>query len=106
MQDERSLEERTVQKVTRRLLPFLFILYVIAFPDRVNFGYAALGMNGALGLSAEVFGTLGGFIGPSLMGFLMKATGSTDAGFVAIGACLILCGLLTLAVRNTRRIES
>lgn len=47
-------------------------------------------------------GNLGGFIGPSLVGSLMKTTGSTDAGLVAIGACLILCGLLTLAVRNTR----
>jgi len=36
MQDERSLEERTVRKVTRRLLLLLFILYVIAFLDRVN----------------------------------------------------------------------
>ena len=31
----------TVRKVSRRLLPFIFILYVIAFLDRVNFGYAA-----------------------------------------------------------------
>jgi len=36
MQDERSLEEKTVRKVTHQLLPFLFILYVIAFLDRVN----------------------------------------------------------------------
>jgi ACS family tartrate transporter-like MFS transporter len=65
MEIKKSLEERTVRKVTRRLLPFLFILYVIAFLDRVNFGYAALGMNSALGLSAEVFGFLSGifFIG-------------------------------------------
>lgn len=65
MQHDRSLEERTVRKVTRRLLPFLFLLYVIAFLDRVNFGYAALEMNNALGLSAEVFGFLSGifFIG-------------------------------------------
>lgn len=62
---DRSLEERTVRKVARRLLPFLFILYVIAFLDRVNFGYAALEMNSALELSAEVFGFLSGifFIG-------------------------------------------
>lgn len=65
MEIKKSLEERTVRKVTRRLLPFLFILYVIAFLDRVNFGYAALGMNSALGLSAEIFGFLSGifFIG-------------------------------------------
>jgi len=60
-----ALAERTVRKVSYRLLPFLFILYVIAFLDRVNFGYAALEMNSALGLSAEVFGFLSGifFIG-------------------------------------------
>lgn len=56
---------RTVRKVALRLLPFLFVLYVIAFLDRVNFGYAALGMNSALGISAECFGFLSGifFIG-------------------------------------------
>jgi ACS family tartrate transporter-like MFS transporter len=59
------LAERTVRKVSFRLLPFLFLLYVVAFLDRVNFGYAALEMNSTLGLSAEVFGFLSGifFIG-------------------------------------------
>jgi MFS transporter, ACS family, tartrate transporter len=57
--------ERTVRKVSARLLPFLFLLYVVAFLDRVNFGYAALEMNSALSLSAEMFGFLSGifFIG-------------------------------------------
>lgn len=60
-----DLGERTVRKVGRRILPFLFLLYVVAFLDRVNFGYAALEMDSALGLSAEVFGFLSGifFIG-------------------------------------------
>jgi hypothetical protein len=50
-----------VRKVSRRLLPFLFTLYVVAFLDRVNFGYAALDMNSALGISAELSGIF--FIG-------------------------------------------
>jgi MFS transporter, ACS family, tartrate transporter len=56
---------RTVRKVSLRLLPFLFVLYVIAYLDRVNFGYAALQMNSELGISAEMFGFLSGifFIG-------------------------------------------
>lgn len=60
-----GIGERTVRKVSRRLLPFLFILYVVAFLDRVNFRYAALDMNSALGISAELFGFLSGifFIG-------------------------------------------
>jgi ACS family tartrate transporter-like MFS transporter len=51
--------------VSVRLLPFLILLYVIAYLDRVNFGFAALEMNSALGLSSEVFGFLSGifFIG-------------------------------------------
>lgn len=60
-----DIGERTVKKVGRRILPFLFLLYVVAFLDRVNFGYAALEMNSALSLSAEIFGFLSGifFIG-------------------------------------------
>src|ERR1700730_1484225 len=38
-------------KARRRLLPFLFLLYVVSYLDRVNVGFAALQMNAALGLS-------------------------------------------------------
>ena len=80
---------------------------MVAFLDRVNFGYAALEMNSALNLSAEVFESLSGifFIGPSLVGSLSKATGSTDAGLVAIGACLVFYGLLTHVVRTGERLR-
>ena len=27
-------------KITRRLIPFMFVLYVVAFPDRINVGFA------------------------------------------------------------------
>jgi ACS family tartrate transporter-like MFS transporter len=63
-----GLAERTVRKVSYRLLPFLFLLYVVAFLDRVNFGYAALEMNSSLGLSAEVFGFLSGIF---FLGYLI-----------------------------------
>ena len=55
-----SLEKRTVKKIMKRILPFVLILYIIAFLDRVNMGYAALEMNAELALSAEVFGLLSG----------------------------------------------
>jgi MFS transporter, ACS family, tartrate transporter len=60
-----EIGRETVRKVSLRLLPFLFVLYVIAYLDRVNFGYAALQMNSELGISAEIFGFLSGifFIG-------------------------------------------
>jgi len=51
-----DLENRTLTKVRWRLIPFLFLLYVIAYLDRVNVGYAALDMNRDLGFSAAVYG--------------------------------------------------
>jgi MFS transporter, ACS family, tartrate transporter len=50
------LARQTVARVTRRLVPFMFLLYVINFLDRVNVGYAALDMTKDLGFSNEVFG--------------------------------------------------
>jgi ACS family tartrate transporter-like MFS transporter len=47
---------RVIAKVTRRLIPFLFLLYVVAFLDRVNVGFAALQMKADLGLSDAVYG--------------------------------------------------
>src|SRR6185312_3295549 len=43
-------------KVRRRLVPFLFVLYIVAYLDRINVGFAALQMNQALGFSAATFG--------------------------------------------------
>ena len=46
----------TLRKVTWRIIPFLFILYVIAWLDRVNVSFAGLQMNADLGFSSTVFG--------------------------------------------------
>ena len=51
-----ELEQKTRRKIAQRLLPFLFLLFVIAFLDRVNVGYAALEMTRALSFSNSVFG--------------------------------------------------
>jgi ACS family tartrate transporter-like MFS transporter len=52
----RSLEIRTIAKVSKRLVPFLIICYFVAYLDRVNVGFAALTMNQDLGLSQTAFG--------------------------------------------------
>jgi carbohydrate kinase (thermoresistant glucokinase family) len=39
-----------------RLLPFLFLLYVVAYLDRINVGFAALQMKDQLGFSDAVYG--------------------------------------------------
>jgi len=46
----------TLRKVSWRLIPFLFVLYVIAWLDRVNVGFAGLQMNADLEFSSTVFG--------------------------------------------------
>ncbi|MFA5322483.1 MAG: MFS transporter [Smithella sp.] len=62
-------DKKTVRKVFRRLMPFLCLLYVVAFLDRVNIGYAALSMNKALGFSNAVYGFGAGifFVGYFIM---------------------------------------
>ena len=64
-----SLEKRTVSKVFWRLMPFLGLLYIIAFLDRVNVGFAALSMNKDLGFSNAIYGLGAGifFIGYFVM---------------------------------------
>jgi MFS transporter, ACS family, tartrate transporter len=46
----------TLRKVTLRLIPFLFLLYIVAWLDRVNVGFAALQMNSDLRFSSAAFG--------------------------------------------------
>jgi sugar phosphate permease len=46
----------TLHKITLRLIPFLFVLYIVAWLDRVNVGFAALQMNADRGFSSAAFG--------------------------------------------------
>jgi ACS family tartrate transporter-like MFS transporter len=47
---------RAQRRIARRLLPFLFLLYLIAYLDRVNVGFAGLEMSLNLGFTDRVFG--------------------------------------------------
>src|SRR5258705_7259438 len=51
-----AAERAVVRKVAIRLLPFLTFLYIINYLDRVNVGFAALRMNGDIGLSNTAYG--------------------------------------------------
>lgn len=55
-----NFEKKTIRKVTRRIIPLLFLLYIISYLDRANVGYAALEMNEALGLTSKMFGLVTG----------------------------------------------
>src|SRR5215831_3534497 len=54
--EQRDLGTLALRKVTLRLIPFLFLLYIVAWLDRVNVGFAALQMNSDLGFSSAAFG--------------------------------------------------
>jgi MFS family permease len=49
-------QRQTVDRVWRRLIPFLFISYVVAYIDRVNIGFVATELQRDLGLSATAYG--------------------------------------------------
>lgn len=51
-----AIEARTIRRISWRIVPFIMLLYFIAFIDRVNIGFAALTMNKDLGFSSSVFG--------------------------------------------------
>jgi MFS transporter, ACS family, tartrate transporter len=51
-----DIEKTTIRKVAVRLLPFIFMLYIVCLIDRVNLSFAALTMNRDLGLNAYVYG--------------------------------------------------
>jgi MFS transporter, ACS family, tartrate transporter len=54
------IEDRTTRKVRMRIIPFVFILFVIAVLDRNNIGFAALTMNEELGLTSQQYGFIAG----------------------------------------------
>jgi len=56
-------------KARTRLLPFLFLLYVVSYLDRINVGFAALQMNAALGFSGVTYSLGAGifFLGYTLL---------------------------------------
>jgi len=51
-----QIETTVVGKLTWRLIPFLFLLYIVAYLDRINVGFAALQMKQQLALSDAVYG--------------------------------------------------
>jgi ACS family tartrate transporter-like MFS transporter len=93
------LEERVIRKIAWRLIPFLMLLYLIAFLDRINVGFAALTMNHDLGLTAQMFGLGSGIF---FLGYFVFEVPSTvilhkvGARFW-IGRIMITWGLVSIA---------
>lgn len=49
-------QQSVINKLFRRLIVFLFVLFIFSFLDRINIGFAGLTMGQDLGLNATMFG--------------------------------------------------
>ena len=52
-----AMGEALYGRIKRRLIPYMFLLYIVAYLDRVNVGFAAMDMQRQLGFSNTVYGT-------------------------------------------------
>lgn len=93
-------QERIYAKVTRRLIPFLFLCYVLSFLDRVNVGFARLRMLEDLKFSDQIYGLGAGifFIGYFLFevpsNLLMEKVGAR----IWIARIMVTWGLISSAM--------
>lgn len=91
--------EVLLKRVLRRIVPFIFICYVISYLDRTNVGFAAITMNKDLGLTATMFGWAAGlfffgyFIFEIPSNLLMQRFGAR----VWIARIMITWGLISMA---------
>jgi ACS family tartrate transporter-like MFS transporter len=92
-------ESALVRKITWKIIPFVFILYVISYLDRANIGYAALQMNKELALSSEAFGLISGifFIGYFLFEVPSNVALNRFGARVWIARILLTWGVISLA---------
>lgn len=94
-----EFEEATYKKAAGKLIPFLFICYVVAFLDRVNVSFAKLQMAGDLKLSDAVYGFgagiffLGYFIFEVPSNVILERVGAR----VWIARIMVTWGLLSAA---------
>jgi ACS family tartrate transporter-like MFS transporter len=94
----------TLRKVTWRLIPFLFLLYVIAWLDRVNVGFAGLEMNADLGFSSTVFGVGSGifFLGYCLFEIPSNIVLERVGARLWIARIMVTWGLISAALMFVR----
>src|SRR5712691_3651566 len=99
-----SVETDLLARVRRRLIPFMFLLYIVAYVDRVNIGFAALQMNRDLGLSPAVYGFGAGifFIGYFLFEVPSNLIMARVGARVWIARIMITWGLISAAMMFAR----
>lgn len=98
------MEDAVYRKISRRLIPFLFILYVVAYLDRINLSFAAVDMTRDLGFSSSVYGFgaglffLGYFLFEVPSNLILQKTGAR----VWIARIMISWGIVASAMMFVR----
>jgi sugar phosphate permease len=80
-----SIGARTIRKIQIRILPYILLLYIISFLDRINIGFAALTMNQELGITSQQFGMLVGMFSSVIPFLRSRATCSCTRSVLAFG---------------------
>jgi sugar phosphate permease len=93
-----DLAQAATRRMARRLLPFLFVLYIIAFLDRMNVSAAALQMPGDLGFSDRAIGLGAGifFLGYVLLEIPGALIAERRSARLWIARIMISWGILTV----------
>jgi len=89
-----------LNKITWHLLPFMFVLYIVSYLDRINVSYAGLQMNADLGFDDAVFGFGAGvfFIGYFLFGVPSNLAMERLGARKWISTIMIVWGCISVAM--------
>jgi MFS transporter, ACS family, tartrate transporter len=99
-----DLARATLRRAGRRLLPFVFVLYLVNFLDRTNVAIAALQMNRDLGFSATAYGLGVGifFLGYTLFQVPANLVLTRIGARRWIAAILVVWGVIAAAMLLVR----
>ena len=103
--DARAIYARPLYtKISWRLIPYMFLLYIVAYIDRVNVGFAALDMQHDLHLSNAVYGTGAGifFLGSALFDLPSNLLLARFGARVWIARIMITWGLVAALMMLVR----
>jgi ACS family tartrate transporter-like MFS transporter len=89
-----------ITRVVRRLVPFIFLCYVVAYIDRVNIGFATEELQRDLGLSDAAYGLGGGlfFLGYCLFEIPSNLVLERVGARLWIARIMIVWGLVSMAM--------
>lgn len=102
-------EESIYRKVILRILPLMFLCYIVSFMDRVNIGFAKLQMQSDLGFSGAVYGLGAGIF---FVGYFLFEVPSNLLLHKVVGArkwiarIMISWGIISAAMAMVKSVEA